>query len=74
MFKVEKLNLVNYDRLICDDSPSYSGIVAGECNGDLWVDDILNPGIALAYSYAAGAFSILGEPDNHKVYIHFTEF
>ena len=34
MIKAEKLNLVNFDKLISNDSPSYSGIVAGECNGD----------------------------------------
>lgn len=74
MIKVEKLNLVNFDKLISNDSPSYSGILAGECYGDLWVDDILNPSIALAYSYAAGAFSILGEPDNHNIYSCFIKF
>lgn len=74
MIRAEKLKLINFNKLISYDSPSYSGIVAGECYGDLWVDDLLNPVIALVYSYPVGSFSILGEPDNHNAYSCFIEF
>lgn len=32
--------------------PSFSGIVSGECKGNLWVDKIDCPTIALAASYS----------------------
>lgn len=68
MFIVDKLSSTAIDNLVSDDNPSFSGIVAGECKGDIWVDDIDNPNIALVYSSAVGGFSILGEPSNVKVY------
>lgn len=41
-------------------SPSFSGIVAGECAGELWVDDLEHPRLALAYSYPVGGYAFLG--------------
>jgi RimJ/RimL family protein N-acetyltransferase len=40
--------------------PSFSGIVAGECAGELWVDDLEHPRLALAYSYPVGGYAFLG--------------
>ncbi len=40
--------------------PSFSGIVAQECKGHLWVDDIAVPTLAIAESYAVGSFAFLG--------------
>ena len=49
MFKVDKLNIKTIGNIIYEDSPSFSGIVAGECKGDIWVDDVEVPSIALVY-------------------------
>lgn len=40
--------------------PSFSGIVSGECAGELWVDDWNHPRLALAYSYPVGGYAFLG--------------
>ncbi|MSU00901.1 GNAT family N-acetyltransferase [Tissierella pigra] len=74
MFKVDKLSLKAIEKLTYDDSPNFSGIVAGECKGDMWVDDLDNPNIALVYSFAADSFSILGEPSNIQIYNKFKDF
>lgn len=41
-------------------SPSFSGIVAGESHGELWLDDPDHPQLALAYSYPVGGYAFLG--------------
>lgn len=69
VFKVNKLSLEAIDNITYEDSPSFSGIVAGECKGEIWVDNVENPNIALVSSFAVGGFSILGEPMNSEVYI-----
>lgn len=74
LFKVNKLSSRAIDKITYDDSPSFSGIVAGECKGDMWVDDVENPNIALVGSFAVGGFSILGEPSNVEVYSKFKDF
>lgn len=74
MIKVEKLDTNNINNVVYEDSPSFSGIVAGECKGHLWVDDVENPSLALAYSFAVGGYSILGEPQKEWVYRHFYNF
>lgn len=61
MIKVDYPHKVsNYENIIDINCPSFSGIVAGECKGDLWVDDIDNPRISIANSYAVGSFAFLG--------------
>ncbi|MBP7175136.1 MAG: GNAT family N-acetyltransferase [Thermoclostridium sp.] len=60
--------------LLYSDSPSYSGILAGECKGDVWVHQLENPELAMVYSNSVGGFSILGEPKNHSVYDDFHQF
>jgi hypothetical protein len=74
LFKVDKLSPKAINNLTYDDSPNFSGIVAGECKGDMWVDDLDNPNIALVYSFAADSFSILGEPSNIQIYNKFKDF
>ncbi|MCQ4923331.1 GNAT family N-acetyltransferase [Tissierella carlieri] len=54
MIKVDGLKIINYKKVTNDWSPSFSGIVSGECKGNLWVDNIENPNIAIAESYAVG--------------------
>lgn len=74
MLKVEKLSLNAIKNLTYTDSPSFSGIIAGECGGDIWVDDTENPKIALVNSFAVGSFSILGEPTDLETYGKFKTF
>ena len=74
MFRADKLSSKAIGHLIYEDSPNFTGIVAGECKGDMWVDDLEEPNVALAYSFAAGSFSILGEPRNIEIYNKFKDF
>ncbi|MCK8061118.1 MULTISPECIES: GNAT family N-acetyltransferase [unclassified Fusibacter] len=74
MEKIINTDLSKCTTILYDDSPSYSGIVAGECTGDVWVDHIENPTLALVYSFAVGGFSIMGEPDDVSVYDDFVRF
>ncbi|MDF2984716.1 MAG: acetyltransferase [Eubacterium sp.] len=64
----------NYYNVTSDDCPSFSGIVAGECKGDLWVDSINNPKIAIANSYAVGSFAFLGSINNDNEYENLENF
>jgi len=52
--------LSNFENITNENCPSFSGIVTGECKGDLWVDDIDNPRISIVYSYPVGSFGFLG--------------
>ena len=63
-----------YANILSEDNPSFTGILAGECKGDIWVDDAKNPQLALVYSNAVGGYAILGEPKNNAVYDKFNEF
>ena len=64
MIKIESLSEGQYENIINDNCPSFSGIVAGECKGNLWVDNIEKPKIAIADSYAVGSFAFLGSINN----------
>jgi hypothetical protein len=65
MIKVSnKNNFECINELTYDFSPSFSGIVSGICKGDLWIDDLKKPKLAIAKSYSVGGFAILGEIDN----------
>lgn len=74
MEKVMNKDLSKCTNILYSDSPSYSGIVAGECKGDVWVDNIVNPTLALVYSFTVGGFSIMGSPNDTSVYGDFIEF
>lgn len=74
MIKVDKLEKINIRNVVDEDCPSFSGIVSGECKGNLWVDDIENPSLALAYSFAVGGFSIMGKPKLESVFQQFNNF
>lgn len=61
MIQIDRnITLKNVTNVINEKSPSFSGIVSQECKGKLWVDEIENPRIALAESYAVGSFAFLG--------------
>jgi len=66
MIKADKI--INDKNVTNDDCPSFSGIAAGVCKGDLWVDDLENPTIALANSYAVGGFAFLGTIKSEEAY------
>ncbi len=62
--KSDNIRIKGYENVTNDDCPSFSGIVAGECKGDVWVDNTDNPHIAIAYSYAVGSYAFLGSISN----------
>lgn len=69
MIKADGLyKITNYNKVTNDDCPSFSGIVAGECKGDLWVDHVEHPTIAIANSYAVGSFAFLGDIESSEEY------
>jgi len=74
MQKAINTNFSKCTNILYSDSPSYSGIVAGECKGDVWVDNIVNPTLALVYSFTVGGFSIMGSPNDASVYDDFIKF
>lgn len=69
MIKIDNYNISNYENVTNENCPSFSGIVAGECKGNLWVDSIENPKIAIAESYAVGSFAFLGSIINNDEYV-----
>ncbi len=74
MKPVYNVDFYKFTDILSEDNPSYSGILAGECKGDIRVDDAKNPELALVYSNAVGGFAILGEPKNNAVYDKFNKF
>lgn len=74
MIHVQNANFSECANILYSDNPNHSGIIAGECKGDVWVDNVKNPAIALVYSNAIGGFSILGEPKNDSVYNEFSNY
>ena len=74
MIKGDKLERNISSLILHDDSPSFSGIIAGECKGELWVDDPKKPKLALVYSSAVGGFSIVGNPQNNLILEQFVLF
>jgi RimJ/RimL family protein N-acetyltransferase len=69
MIKIEHLSeACNYQDITNEACPSFSGIIAGECAGQIWVDDVAQPRIALAYSPAVGGFAFFGQLDTEEEY------
>ncbi|GGG52789.1 hypothetical protein [Paenibacillus radicis (ex Gao et al. 2016)] len=69
MIKANGLHKVTYyKKITTDHSPSFSGIAAGVCKGELWVDHLENANIAIANSYAVGGFAFLGEITSEEQY------
>lgn len=68
MIKINNANYSDYFDLLYIDSPSFSGILAGESAGEVWVDNPEHPTIAMVYSNAVGGFSFMGEPEDKSVY------
>lgn len=74
MKHVNNTNYSKYSNILSVDNPSHSGILAGECKGDIWIDNVKNPELALVYSNAVGGFAIMGEPKNNSVYDVFNKY
>lgn len=61
MIQISKdIKIKDVTNVVNEKNPSFSGIVNQECKGNLWVDNIEKPRIAIAESYAAGSFAFLG--------------
>ncbi|MGF7143312.1 hypothetical protein HNQ56_001735 [Anaerotaenia torta] len=54
------IKIKDVTNVISEKSPSFSGIVNQGCKGRLWVDNIEEPRLAIAESYAVGSFAFLG--------------
>jgi predicted GNAT family acetyltransferase len=74
MEKVINTTFSESTNILYGDSPSYSGIVAGECKGDVWVDNKVDPTLALVYSFAVEGFSIMGNPEDTSTYDELIKF
>lgn len=62
MIKVDDfIGLKDVNKITSVCSPSFSGIVSGECKGNVWVDNLECPNLALVESSPVGGFAFLGE-------------
>ena len=66
MIKTHNLHFSKRYLLTSDTNPSFGGILSGLCKGDVWVDALEQPSLALVYSQPVGGFSILGNPNTLK--------
>lgn len=67
-------SISDYSAVTVDTCPSFSGIVAGRCKGELWVDQVERPAVALAYSQAVGGFAFMGELADDQAYRRLEHF
>jgi GNAT superfamily N-acetyltransferase len=75
MIQIDKgVVLKNTTNVVNDKCPSFSGIVSQECKGNLWVNDIDTPTLAIAESYAVGGFAFLGTYKSEEVFIELKRF
>ena len=74
MIKIDGISVGNYENIINGDCPSFSGIVAGESKGNLWVDNIERPKIAITDSYAVGSFAFLGSINSEDEYMRLKNY
>lgn len=68
MIKIDGLYKITNEKITPPHCPSFSGIVAGQCKGDLWVDNAEYPTVAIANSYPVGGFAFLGEIRSQETY------
>lgn len=69
MRKENNYNYSHFKNILYKDNPSFSSIVAGNIKGDLWVKNIKNPTVAIAYSQPVGGFAIIGIPAEDEVFL-----
>lgn len=70
----EEMKIKDITNVIDEYSPSFSGIIGGECKGKLWVDNLEKPRIAIAESYAVGGFAFLGTCDVKEDFLHLKNY
>jgi len=73
MIKVKSCNDSQCKNILYKDNPSFSSIVLGNSKGDLWVNNIKKPTVALAYSRPVGGFSIMGIPEDYEIFLQLLE-
>ncbi len=75
MIQINKdIKVKDVTNVINEKSPSFSGIVNQECKGELWVDNIEVPRIAIAGSFAVGGFAFLGTYENKEEFLILKDF
>ncbi len=75
MIKINnKITIKNVTKVVNEKTPSISGIVNQECKGNLWVDNIDMPRIAIAESFATGSFAFLGTYDTKEDFTDLKDF
>ncbi len=74
MQKVHQIDHKKIKHLLSEDNPSYSGILAGESKGEVWVDDPEKPTLAMVYSEPVGGFHLFGEPADPGVLERFGSY
>ena len=70
----DEIRIKNFTNIINVNSPSFSGIVNQECKGELWVDHIEEPRIAIAGSYAVGSYAFLGTYETTEDFLNLKDF
>lgn len=66
--------LKNITYIVNEKCPSFSGIISQESKGNLWVNDIETPTLAIAESYAVGGFAFLGTYKSKVDFIELKRF
>lgn len=74
MIKTDRVELSKSINLISEENPSYTGILLGESSGEIWVDNINNPTLALIYSYSVEGYAIMGTPKDDKTLLDLFNF
>lgn len=64
----------NITNVVNEKCPSFSGIISQESKGNLWVNDIETPTLAIAESYAVGGFAFLGTFKSKDDFIELKQF
>ncbi len=72
--KINPKKIGDLSKIVCDKSPSYSGIACGLSKGDVYTNDEQQPKIAVVYSEPVGGFSILGKIETKEEIDEFAEF
>ena len=68
------IKIKDISNIINEKTPSFSGIVSQECKGNLWVDTIESPRIAIAESFAVGSHAFIGTYKNKEDFVNLKTF
>lgn len=70
----ENKRIKDVTNVVNETSPSFSGILNGECKGIFWVDNMEEPRIAIVQSYAVGGFAFLGTYETSEDFLYLKDF